>query len=491
MSGGVRYWNEESQRWEDGDGSQTVTGPVTPPPSPWPGASPTWPPGVPGPVPSADEPATSSTDAAPGTPAGPPAPPVAPVWPPAAGSDGEAGADGVNAGPETVVGPHGVNAGPETVVGSAGADGVNAGPGTVVGSGGPHGVGAGSGTAVGSAAGAGPGEPPSSFTTSASPSAPPAPSLPGPPSSPSPLPPPPVGWPGAGQGGGGGWHGPGVGGSGSGDGWSSVEQVGGGGVPSAEWSGSSWATAGQPAVAPPVPGRNRRLVWSVLVGAAAVGVVTTLVLTLVVGGGDKDDQGGGGSPSPTEAVSQQSDPVGSPTPSPTEESASPLASAPELPAGYELYEDQEGFRIARPAGWTRSTVPSQFGIDVVNYRSADGEQRLQVYQIAESSPEESFRLYLSADTTKPNGFEKLDLRPVDDDGFTGERLEYVADTLSGEPDIGPWHVYDERFVAQDGMIYAIAAYGLQKDGTQDELELLTSALKGFCAPYACDPAAID
>ncbi|MFC8428865.1 hypothetical protein [Streptomyces sp. NPDC057253] len=243
--------------------------------------------------------------------------------------------------------------------------------------------------------------------------------------------------------------------------------------------------------AAPAAGRNRRLLWSVLVGAAAVGVVTTLVLTLVVGGGDKDDQGGGGSPSPTGVVSQQGEPEGSPTPSPTEESASPLASAPELPAGYELYVDQQGFRIARPAGWSRSTKPSQFGIDVVNYRSADGERRLQVYQIAESSPEESFQLYLSADTPKPDGFKKLALRPVDEEGFTGERLEYVADTLSGEPDVGPWHVYDQRFVAQDGLIYAVAAYGLEKDGSQDELELLTSALKGFCAPYTCDPAAID
>ncbi|WP_248844885.1 hypothetical protein [Streptomyces griseorubiginosus] len=319
--------------------------------------------------------------------------------------------------------------------------------------------------------------------------------MPGPVGVSSPPPPsPPVGWPGAG--GGSTWHGPGV----PDGGWSSVEQVGGGGVPSAEWSGSSWSTGGtggHTAVVPPTPpaspaaSRNRRLVWSVLGGAAAVGVVTTLVLTLVVGGGDKDDQGGGGSPSPTHVVSQQGEPEDSPTPSPTEESASPLASAPQLPDGYELYVDEEGFRIARPVGWSRSTVPSQFGIDVVNYRSPGGEQRLQVYQIAESSPEESFALYLSADTTKPDGFKKLDLRPVDDDGFTGRRLEYVADTLSGEPDLGRWHVYDERFVAQDGLIYAVAAYGLDENGGQDELKLLTSALKGFCAPYSCDPAAID
>jgi len=309
------------------------------------------------------------------------------------------------------------------------------------------------------------------------------------PSVPPPPPPPPsAGWPGVGTGST--WHGPG-------GTWSSTgqvgqaAQVGGPGAPVAEWSGTSWVSGDQPAAPTPPDGTNRRLVWSVLIGAAAVAVVVTLVLTSVVGGGDEDDKAVAPSPSPTGAVSQQSDPYASPTPEPTDETASPLATAPELPAGYELYEDEEGFRIARPAGWSRSTVDSQYGMDVVSYRSADGERRLQVYQVAEESPEASFELYLSDETTKPDGFQKLDLQPVEEGGFTGERLEYVADSLKGEPDVGPWHVYDERFVAQDGFIYAIAAYGLENDGREDELELLTTALTGFCAPYACDAASID
>ncbi|MFI6441044.1 hypothetical protein [Streptomyces sp. NPDC050759] len=426
MSGGVRYWNEETQRWEDGDGSGAATGPVTPPPPARPGAVPTWPPGVSGAADGASD-GAPSTD---GT-ATPTAAPVAPVWPPAAGSAG-------------------AEAAPDETVGAA------------AGSGSPE------------------------------PSAEVAPGPPPPPS-------PPAGWPGTG--GGSTWHGPGAAGApGAPDGgWSSVEQLGGGSAPSAEWSGTSWSTAAQTApltaaqtaVTPPPSGTNRRLLWSVLGGVAAVGVAVTLVLTQVVGGGDEDDKAGDASPTPTGVVSQQSDPYESPTPSPTEDTASPLASPPELPAGYELYEDEEGFRIARPEGWSRTTVDSQYGIDVVNYRSTDGERRLQVYQVAEESPEASFKLYLSADTSKPDGFEKLDLQPVEEDGFTGERLEYRADSLSGEPDIGPWHVYDERFVAQDGFIYAIAAYGLESDGGQDELELLTTALSGFCAPYACDAASID
>ncbi|MDH6624996.1 hypothetical protein M2271_002800 [Streptomyces sp. LBL] len=233
---------------------------------------------------------------------------------------------------------------------------------------------------------------------------------------------------------------------------------------------------------------SRRLVWSVLIGAAAVGVAVSLVLTLVVSGDDKPSAAASASESspPTE-VAQQSDPQ----PTPTEETASPSVSPPGLPAGYESYEDTEGFRTARPKGWTRSTVPSQFGIAVVNYRSADGEHRLQFYQVAEETPDASFDLYLSDQTAKPAGFKEISLTNLDDGEFTGSRLEYLADRIKGEPDVGTWHVYDERFVAADGTLYAIAAYGPDADGGDDELELLTTALDHFCPPYACDPAAID
>jgi hypothetical protein len=128
---------------------------------------------------------------------------------------------------------------------------------------------------------------------------------------------------------------------------------------------------------------------------------------------------------------------------------------------------------------------------VVNYRSADGERRLQVYQVAEGSPDASFDLYLSDQTAKPAGFEQLSRENVDEGGLSAVRLEYLADRIKGEPDVGTWHVYDERFAATDGNVYAIAAYGPASDGRDDELELLTTARDHFCPPHACDPAAID
>ncbi|MFE9439667.1 hypothetical protein ACFYO2_11740 [Streptomyces sp. NPDC006602] len=260
--------------------------------------------------------------------------------------------------------------------------------------------------------------------------------------------------------------------------------------PAIQWPSDAWPPADQtvPAAAGPGRGMSRRLVWSVLVGAAAVGVAVSLVLTLVVGSGDDEDGptvAASGSPTSAGEVSQQSDPSASPT----EESASPTVSALELPAGYEEQDDTEGFRIAIPEGWSRTTADSQYGMAVVNYRSGDGEHRLQIYQVSEESPDASFELYLSDQTAKPDGFEQLSLENLDGGEFTGSRLEYLADSIKGEPDVGTWHVYDERFVASDGDIYAIAAYGPDADGRDDELEVLTTALEWFCPPLGqCAPA---
>ncbi len=266
--------------------------------------------------------------------------------------------------------------------------------------------------------------------------------------------------------------------------WSTPELPDGGARPSADPTTPVPAVPPVSAV-PAVPAVTRRYsrkaVWSVLGGVAAAGVATALVLTLVVGDDDADrrtdDHAASASPSPTAELSTED------AGSSADQTPSPSIPASELPAGYELYGDAEGFTIARPMGWVRDTADSQYGMDVVNYRSSDGERRLQVYQVAESSPDESFELYLSDQTQKPDGFEELSLQNLDDGEFTGSRLEYLADSFSGEPDVGTWHVYDERFVAADGKNYAIAAYGPDASGRDDELELLKVALTHFCPPY--------
>ncbi|ALV51829.1 hypothetical protein ACH4UX_32215 [Streptomyces althioticus] len=244
---------------------------------------------------------------------------------------------------------------------------------------------------------------------------------------------------------------------------------------------------------PPKPGASgagrRRMVWGVLGGAAAVGVAVALVLSLVVGddggGGGADDRAGGpGTSAPQESPSPTPEGESEAVPTKTSTTGSPSADPSALPEGYELHQDAEGFTIARPTGWERETVPSQHGFDVVNYRSPDGFRRLQVYEIAESSPEESFELYLSEDTPKPDGFQQVEMVPLDA-GVEGVRLEYLADSLRGEPEVGSWHVQDVRFRSpEDGKVYAVAAYGAPTDGVDPELELVLVAVEHFCPPSA-------
>ncbi|MGY0069313.1 hypothetical protein ACWZEH_21500 [Streptomyces sp. QTS137] len=257
---------------------------------------------------------------------------------------------------------------------------------------------------------------------------------------------------------------------------------------------------------PPVPppparhGLDRRRVWAVVGGAVVIGVVVGLVLTQTLGGGEGAD----GQEDDKAASASVSQPAGSGTPGPQEPPAprqpsfstgqtTPSAPGPAGtdPAGYDRYTDPEGFTIARPEGWSRTSVSSQYGMDVVSYRSSGSGRRLQVFEVAEPSPDASYELFLSDATPKAPGFQQLSLETLDDGDFTGSRLEYLADSFRGEPDIGTWHVVDLRFQAADGKLYALAAYGADSDGHEDERELIRTALAHFCPPETTCGAAVD
>ncbi|GAA1012124.1 hypothetical protein [Streptomyces thermogriseus] len=251
-----------------------------------------------------------------------------------------------------------------------------------------------------------------------------------------------------------------------------------------------------PAAVPPVPpapptppapsagtgstGYSRRTVWTVVGASAAAGVAVALALSLGPGGDKDGDQRGtvaaSGTPSPAE--SSPAPPVSEGSPVSEEPSAGP--SSP--PAGYVVHDDPEGFRIAVPDGWQeqRSTVSSQYGMDVVNYRDPTGHRRLQIFEVRESSPDASFDLFLSDAVPKPPGFQVVSRENLNSGDLTGSRLEYLADSLKGEPEIGTWHVVDQRFRAADGKIYAIASYGPDSDGRIDEYMVLATAVDWFC-----------
>ncbi|MGW2208353.1 hypothetical protein [Streptomyces sp. NPDC001781] len=446
MSGGQQHWNEDTQRWEAGPGTDT---PPTPPPPSGPDHAPTaaWPP------------------AGPRMPAAPPAP----KWPPAAPAEATGGpaAPWPPADRRTPPAPAGSPSSADPPPTEPPAESP-AEPPASTGPSAPAGPPAGARPPAESPASAGPCAGPPTGTGPSAPTWPPAGRRTPPPSSWPPAEtsahaePPTVSWPPA--------EPAAV--------WPPAESP----APTATWPPTA-ATAASPAAdpAPPRGGPSRRVLWSVLVGAAAAGIAVSLVLALVVreNGDDRSRRG---------QAHTSSAPV-TRGPSPVSSSPAPSPSAATPPAGYELHDDGEGFRVAVPEGWARATVPSEYGMAVVNYRSPDRERRLQVYEVSEASPQASFDLYLSDRTAKPRGFEKLALADLDEGDFTGSRLEYLADTIRGEPEVGTWHVYDERFVAADGRIYALAAYGPDADGRDDELELLTTALAWFCPPgMDCDPA---
>ncbi|MEU4997706.1 hypothetical protein [Streptomyces sp. NPDC021622] len=165
-----------------------------------------------------------------------------------------------------------------------------------------------------------------------------------------------------------------------------------------------------------------------------------------------------------------------------EDAPSPSASGG-LPVGYETVQDEFGYRLALPSdGWSRATGGSQYGPEVVNYRSADGSRRLQIYEVEEESPYASLDLWLS-DVAKPAGFRQLsEVTRTVDAGRPGARLTYQADHFKGEPGNGTWYAIDHRFESVDGRIYALAVYGADADGREDEEELMATALAWFCPP---------
>ncbi|MFD9910771.1 hypothetical protein [Streptomyces sp. NPDC059063] len=168
-------------------------------------------------------------------------------------------------------------------------------------------------------------------------------------------------------------------------------------------------------------------------------------------------------------------------------SPAPSSSSPgdEAPPGYETVSDPEGFRVAVPIGWTRTSVDAEpgVGIDIVNYRNFDATRRLQVYEVSEATPYASLTDFLD-DTKVPKsaGFRKLALERLSEGDRAAARLTYTTDRIDEEPEVGAWYVVDQRFEGVDGKLYAIAAYGADAEGRGEVRELLAAAIEGFCPP---------
>ncbi|MFF1318664.1 MULTISPECIES: hypothetical protein [Streptomyces] len=157
-----------------------------------------------------------------------------------------------------------------------------------------------------------------------------------------------------------------------------------------------------------------------------------------------------------------------------------------LPDGYEEMQDEEGFSVAVPTGWSRESSASQFGIDIVNYRSSDGLRRLQIFQVMEDSPYGSLQA-AQTESTKLDGYELIELTEISSSPYAAAEHEYRASEIAGESDTGSVrHVVDHRFEASDGNRYALVAYGPDNaDGA--ERDLVDTAVTWFCPPSTTCP----
>ena len=167
----------------------------------------------------------------------------------------------------------------------------------------------------------------------------------------------------------------------------------------------------------------------------------------------------------------------------TEDPTQSTSTSAAPPAGYTVLDDSEGFRIAVPEGWTRKSQPSQYGIDIVEYRGPDDIRRIQIFQVMEATAHESVAESQKT-SSKLDGYQEIHVQDVTDpSGGEAAEHEYTADELSGESASGvTYHVIDYRFQAEDGEKYALIVYGSQSDGADDERELLDTARAWFCPP---------
>jgi len=179
-----------------------------------------------------------------------------------------------------------------------------------------------------------------------------------------------------------------------------------------------------------------------------------------------------------------------PDQTPSDDTSSVGSASAALPDDYESLQDAEGFRVALPQGWQRDSRTSQYGIDVVDYRSPDGTRRLQVFQLMETSPYASVE-EAQTEAEKLDGYELISLGEIPGDAGQAAEHEYRADEIAGEKGgSGTRHVIDHRFEASDGERYALVAYGDDADGASDERKLVDTAVLWFCPPglECADPA---
>ncbi|KKZ69389.1 hypothetical protein VO63_34485 [Streptomyces showdoensis] len=221
----------------------------------------------------------------------------------------------------------------------------------------------------------------------------------------------------------------------------------------------------------PVPGSGRSR-HAVVAGVVAAVLAAGGVGGWLVWGGDGDGKGTAGPPAVTSTATDGPGPSSgqdSGTPSdPASPSGGPAATDREPPPGFHTVEDPEGFTIAVPVNWNRTSSATEG----VFYHSPDGKSLVQIFTLAApgTPPYESLRQTSGNLAAKP-GYQELSLERTGP-GDAAE-LVYAYDREEGRR-----KVVDRAFTGTDGRQHAILVAGPETDWPQQR-GTLTTALEFF------------
>jgi serine/threonine protein kinase len=134
-------------------------------------------------------------------------------------------------------------------------------------------------------------------------------------------------------------------------------------------------------------------------------------------------------------------------PAPTTATSSPATRAQRVPAGFHLYEDASGFRVAIPDGWQRSRLGTR------NYFKEPGGRRfLQVDQTTEPQADAltDWRRQEGYVSRRLTGYRRISIRRIDYRGWNAADWEFTW-----RPSSGTLHVINRNIRVNDRQAYAI------------------------------------